>query len=131
MNEEVFLIGGGQIQRITGQRGETPDCKNAEFKRGDVVRLRNKKSLKHLPRKAVVAVAVPPGFSPDYAMADLLGEPRPLMSQVGARCITYILVRENDPKPYLLRESDLLATGTSVEIGTISSTATPSPQEKA
>lgn len=116
---EAFLIGGGQIQRIEGQRGETPACEGAKFKRGDVVKVRNRRALQHFPREAIVAVAIPPCFSPDFALADLVGEPRPLMAQVGARVITYVLVRESDPKPYLIRESDLLPSGKEpVEIGT-------------
>ena len=118
MNHEPFLIGGGQVQRIQGPRGETPACDAAKFKRGDVVKVRNTKALSSFPREAVVAVAIPPGFSPDHALADLVGEPRPLMAQVGARGVTYILVRENDPKPYLARERDLLPSGKDpVEIG--------------
>jgi hypothetical protein len=117
--EEAFLIGNGQIMRLEGVRGETPPCADARFKRGDVVKIRNTKALAHFPREAVVAVAIPPGFSPDHALADLVGKPRPLMAQVGARTITYILVRENDPKPYLIRERDLLPSGKEpIEIGT-------------
>jgi hypothetical protein len=118
VDEQAFLIGGGQVHRIVGQRGETPPCPCAKFKRGDIVRVRNTKALAHFPREAVVAVAIPPGFSPDYALADLVGEPRPLMCQVGSRAVTYILVREGDPKPYLARESGLLPSGKDpVEIG--------------
>ncbi len=116
---EAFLIGGGHIHRIVGQRGETPACPDAKFKRGDVVKVRNIKALASFSREAVVAVAIPPGFSPDHALADLVGEPRPLLAQVGARAITYILIRENDRKPYLVRERDLLPSGKpSIEIGT-------------
>lgn len=121
MTEEAFLIGDGKIQRLIGERGETPPCPGAKFARGDVVKVRNTRALANFPREAVVAVAVPPDFSPDHALADLLGEPRPLMAQVGARGITYVLVRENDPKPYLARERDLLPSGKEpVEIGTVS-----------
>jgi hypothetical protein len=121
MNHEAFLIGGGTIQRLVGQKGETPPCPTAAFQRGDVVKVRNTKALAHFPREAVVAVAIPPNFSPDCAMADLLGEPRPLMVQVGARAVTYILVNEGDPKPYLARQRDLLPSGKPpVEIGTVS-----------
>ncbi len=121
MDEQAFLIGGGQIHRLIGPRGETPPCSVAKFKRGDVVKVRNTKALTRFPREAVVAVAIPPGFSPDHALADLVGEPRPLMAQVGSRSITYILVRDGDPKPYLARECDLLPSGNpSVEIGTVS-----------
>lgn len=127
MNEEAFLIGpGGQMSRLIGARGETPCCPEAKFKRGDVVRVRNTKALANFPREAVVAVAIPPGFSPDHALADLVGEPRPLMAQVGARSITYVLVREADPKPYLARERDLLPSGKPpIEIGTISMAKSP------
>ena len=120
-NEESFLIGGGKIHRLIGPRGETPPCSAAKFKRGDVVKVRATKALVHFPREAVIAVAIPMGFSPDHALADLVGEPRPLMAQVGSRSITYILVRESDPKPYLVRERDLLPSGKPpVEIGTVS-----------
>lgn len=119
-NEEAFLIGGGQIHRIVGQRGETPPSPGAKFKPGDVVKVRNTKALAHFPREAFVLVAIPPGFSPSYALADLLGEPRPLMAEVGSRSITYILARENDPTPYRVRERDILPSGKpSVEIGSV------------
>ncbi len=118
MTEQAFLIGGGQIHRLIGQRGKTPPCPAAKFKPGDVVKVRNTKALAHFPREAIVAVAIPPDFSPDHALADLVGEPRPLMAQVGSRSVTYVLVRENDPKPYLAREHDLLPSGKpAVEMG--------------
>ena len=119
-DEQAFLIGGGKIHRLIGQRGETPPCPDAKFKPGDVVKVRNTKALASFPREAVVAVAIPPDFSPDHALSDLVGEPRPLMAQVGARTVTYILVRENDPKPYLTRERDLLPSGKPpVEMGQV------------
>jgi hypothetical protein len=115
---EAFLIGGGMVHRLIGPRGETPPCPQSKFKRGDVVRVRNTKALANFPREAVVAVAIPPGFSPDHALADLVCEPRPLMAQIGARTVNYILIRENDPTPYLARERDLLPSGKPpVEIG--------------
>lgn len=117
-NEQAFLIGGGRVHQLIGQHGETPPCPQSKFNRGDVVKIRNTKALKSFPREAVVVVAIPPDFSPDHALADLVGEPRPLMAQVGARSVTYLLVRENDPKPYLARERDLLPSGKPpVEIG--------------
>ena len=33
---EIFLVGGGQIHRLIGERGETPACPEAKFKRGDI-----------------------------------------------------------------------------------------------
>jgi hypothetical protein len=127
--ESALLIGpGGQVSRLIGARGETPSCAEAKFKRGDVVKVRNTKALAQFPREAVIAVAIPPGFSPDFALADLVGEPRPLMAQVGSRSITYVLVRENDPKPYLARERDLLPSGKPpVEIGTVKREAENAP----
>lgn len=100
--------------------GETPPCDSAIFKRGDIVKVRNTKALRTFPREAIVAVAIPPGFSPDWALADLVGEPRPALAQVGARGVTYILVNEGDKKPYLAREKDLLSSGKPpIEIGTV------------
>lgn len=120
MSEEAFIIGNGEIRRITGKLGQTPECPDALFKKGDVVRVRNKKSLATFPREAVVGVAIPPNFSPTHALADLLGEPRPLMAQVGARTVTYILVCEGDTTPYLINERDLLPSGKEpVEIGSV------------
>ena len=121
MEDGAFLIGGGKIMRLVGKAGETPPCPQSKFKRGDVVKVRDTKPLAHFPREAVVASVIPPGFSPDHAFADLMGEPRPLMAQVGARIVTYILVREGDPKPYLAKERHLLPSGKEpVEIGGIS-----------
>ena len=40
MTEQAFLIGGGQIHRLIGPRGETPPCPEAKYKRGDVVKVR-------------------------------------------------------------------------------------------
>ncbi len=117
---EAFLIGGGTIQRLQGERGETPPCPNARFKRGDVVKVRRNRAVGHFPAELIVLVAVPPGFSPDDAMADLVGEPRPLMKQVGRRGITYILCREGDTTAYTCRERDLSPSGKEpVEIGTV------------
>jgi hypothetical protein len=90
------------------------------FKRGDVVKVRNKKTLAHFSRELIITVAVPPGFPADYALADLVGEPRPLMISKDSRAIRYILVRENDPIPYIARERDLRPSGKrSIEIGSI------------
>ncbi|MDP1628839.1 hypothetical protein [Parvibaculum sp.] len=117
---DVFLIGKGGISRLTGQRGETPPCPGAKFKRGDVVKVRRNKAVGHFPPELVVLTAVPPGFSPDWALADLVGEPRPLMCRVDERGISYILAREGDATPYRCRERDLLPSGKEpVEIGSI------------
>lgn len=118
---EAFLIGGGAVHRLIGERGETPPCPEAKFKRGDVVKVRRNQAVGHFPPELVVLVAIPPGFSPDDAMADLLGKPRPFMKQVGARRVTYILCREGDATAYRCGERDLLPSGKKpVEIGTIS-----------
>lgn len=100
--------------------GETPPCPDALFQRGNVVLVRRTKRLTHVPREAIIAVAIPPGFSADYALADLVGEPRPLMiNHLGERSVTYILVVEGDRRPYHVREKDLTPTGKTVEIGSI------------
>lgn len=104
-------------------RGVTPPCAAAIYSPGAVVKVRRTKALSHFPPELVVLGAIPPGFSPDYALADLVGEPRPLMIREGKRCITYICCRaDGDTTPYLAREKDLLPSGKpSVEIGTVSS----------
>ena len=108
----AFLLGpGGQVSVLTGQRGTTPECPEALFKVGDVVKVRRLKHLRHLPELAAIAVVIPPGFSPDWALADWRGDPRPLMYQVGARCVTYLVGFDNNPTPYLLREGDLRPRG--------------------
>lgn len=100
--------------------GETPACPAARFTRGDVVRVRRTKALVAFPPEAVVLVAIPPGFSPDYALADLMGEPRPLMIREGRRTVAYILANDGDATPYWAREADLLVSGKPpIEIGTI------------
>jgi hypothetical protein len=105
-------------------RGATPACPSARFNRGDVVKVRKAKALAHFPREAVVAVAIPPGFAPEYALADLVGAPRPLMITRPRRAVTYILVCEGNPTPYLARETDLLPSGKpAVEIGSVTRAA--------
>lgn len=99
--------------------GETPPCPQAKFKRGDVVRIRRLKALVGYPEIAVVMVAIPPNFSPTAALADLLGQPRPLMVEAGRKVVQYILANEGDERPYLVRERYLIATGETVEIGTV------------
>ena len=119
--EQALLIGGGKILQITGERGETPPCPEAKFKPGDVVKVRRNKAVGHFPPELIVLVAIPPGFSPDDALADLVGEPRPVMKEVGRRTISYILCRENDKTVYTCRERDLLSSGKEpVEIETVS-----------
>jgi hypothetical protein len=121
---EAFLIGGGNVHRLIGKHGTTPLCPEAKFKRGDVVRVRRNKAVGHFPPELVVLVAIPPDFSPDDAMADLLGKPRPFMKQAGSRRIKYILARENDATPYCCGERDLLPSGKGpVDIGTVSEDA--------
>lgn len=118
---EAFLIGGGQVRRLTGERGETPSCPQARFKRGDIVRVRRNRAVGHFPAEMIVLVAVPPGFSPDDAVADLLGEPRPLMKRVGSRSVTYIVFAEEGGIYGHLAERHLLPSGKKlVEIGSVS-----------
>jgi hypothetical protein len=100
-------------------RGETPPCPDAIFKRGDVVKVRNTTALAHFPREAIVASVIPPGFSPNWALADLVGEARPAMARVGARKVTYIFVVEGGAKVWRAREKDLTPTGKTVEIGSV------------
>lgn len=115
-----LLLGTPILMPTNAGRGETPAVPNARFARGDCVIVRKRKHLANIPRALVVLVAVPPGFPGNYALADLLGEPRPLMISAPSRAITYILCREGDTNPYCIREADLLATGETIDIGTIS-----------
>ena len=106
---EAFIFGpGGQMARMEGPLGVTPDCPAAKFKKNEVVRVRRLKHLRHLPERGAVVAVVPPGFSPDHAWDDLRGQPRRLMHQVPARIVTYIVAFEGDQTPHLLRESYLL-----------------------
>lgn len=126
--DEAFLIGGGQVSRLVGQRGTTPHCPEAKYSRGDVVRVRRNRSVGHFPEELVVLVAIPRGFSPDDALADLLDRPRPLMKREGRRVVSYILAREGDETPYTCGERDLLPSGKKpVEIGTIRANPKDSP----
>lgn len=84
--------------------GKTPECPEAKFKIGDVVRRRNLKHLSHLPEQAVIALIVPPGFPPEYAWADMKKEPRPLMVSKGRRIVQYIVGFEGDRQPHLMTE---------------------------
>lgn len=113
MNNPVLII------KDAG-RGETPLCEGAVYNPGEVVKVRRTKALRHFPEELVVLKAVPPGFPADYALADLVGEPRPLMITAPKRCITYILCRDGDTTPYVAREKDLLPSGKPpFEIGTV------------
>lgn len=120
MENEAFLFGAGRVYCIEGERGETPPCPEARFQRGDVVKVRRNKSVGRFPPELVVLAALPPRFSPDDALADLVGRPRPLMKRVGRRGITYILAQEGNSTPYYCRERDILPSGKEpVEIGSI------------
>ncbi len=110
MTEGAFLIGNGQLTKLEGQRGTTPECPEAKFQKAGVVRVRRLAHLKHLPERGAVVAVVPPGFSPDHAWDDLCGRPRRLMHQVPARIVRYIVAFEGDQTPHLLRERDLLPT---------------------
>jgi hypothetical protein len=100
--------------------GETPKCGSAVFKPGDVVKVSRARATAHMPAEAVVLVAVPPGFPGEYALADLLGEARPLMITKTTGHIRYILVNEGDPTPYIAPESALRPSGKEpVEIGEV------------
>lgn len=106
---EAFIFGpGGQMARMEGPRGVTPDCPEAKFQKNEVVRVRRLKHLRHLSERCAVVAVVPPGVSPDHVWDDLRGQPRRLMHQVPRRAVTYIVAFEGDPTPHLLRESYLL-----------------------
>ena len=105
---QTLLIGNGQVTVLTGPQGVTPDCPEALFRKNQVVRVRRLKHLRDLPELAVIVACVPPGFSPDWAWADVLGKPRPLMCQVPARHVQYLIAFAGNPTPVLMREKNLL-----------------------
>ena len=108
---DAFLIGpGGQMTRLEGQRGTTPECPEAKFSVRQVVRVRRLKHLRHLPVLGAIVAVVPPGFSPDHALDDLHRKPRRLLYQVPVQHVTYIVALEGDRVPHLLREAYLLPT---------------------
>jgi hypothetical protein len=97
---------------LEGPRGVTPPCLTAKFKINDVVRTRRLKHLGDLAgRLCAIAAVVPPSFSPDWALADLRGSPRPLMAEVGRHYVTYLVVFEGERQLWLIREAYLLPTG--------------------
>jgi hypothetical protein len=130
---EAFLIGNGKIERIEGRRGTTPACPGARFKKGDVVQPRKLKALAHFPKRLVVLVPVPPGFSPDDALADLMDRPRPLMKQVGSKGITYLACDipsevGSVSQTYLCKEGHLFSAPIDhIEIGVIHRAPTDHP----
>src|SRR6185312_4086859 len=91
--------------------GVTPPCPKAKFKVGDVVKVRRLKHLRDLPDRAAIAIVVPPGFPAEYAHADALQKPRPLMVTKPLRGVSYIVAFDNDPRPMHLRESYLVTSG--------------------
>lgn len=108
---EAYLIGPkGQLTKLTGPRGVTPECPEAKHRVNDVVRIRRLKHLSHLPERGAVVAVVPPGFSPDWAWDDVCKRPRRLMYQAPARAVKYIVAFEGDAAPHLLKETYLLAT---------------------
>jgi hypothetical protein len=109
----AFILGpNGQMSEIIGERGTTPSHLAAKFKVNETALIRKRKHLGELRgRLCAIAAVIPPGFSPDWALADLRGAPRPLMCQVGARDVTYLVGFENDRRPWLIHERDLLPSG--------------------
>lgn len=86
--------------------GETPLCES-KFGIGDVVKRRNLKWLAGLSDVCVIVAVVPPGFPPEYALADVRKESRPLMVSRPSRAIRYIVGFEGSKTPYILKESDI------------------------
>lgn len=100
MSNPVLLIKNAGV-------GTTPNCVS-KFKVGDVVRVRRLKHLRHLDDRAAIAIVVPTGFPPEYALADEKGRPRPLIITKPLRSVSYIVAFSDNPSPHHLRESDLL-----------------------
>lgn len=106
--DSVLIIGNGQISKLSGKIGQTPQCPEARFKSNQMVRIRRLKHLRDLPVDAAVVCIVPPNFSPDHAWADYCKKPRLLMCQVPSSFVQYIIAFEGSPKPMLIREAWLL-----------------------
>lgn len=118
-----LLLGHAILMPTDAGRGETPPCPDAKFKPGNIVEVSRRKALADWPGEMVVLKAIPPGFPADYALADLVGEPRPLMIQAPRRCITYVCCEpDKEPaSPYVVKERDLRASDKQgFEIGTVS-----------
>lgn len=113
--EGVFLLGRNGVTKIEGPRGETPACPEAKWQKGDVVEVRKLRGLMSGGERGAVAAVIPPGFSPDWAWADLHGRPRPLMHQVPHRVVSYILAMEGG-RAILFKERYLKATGEKAEV---------------
>lgn len=105
MSDSVLIIGNGQISKLQGKVGQTPECSEALFKSNQMVRVRRLKHLRDLPENAAVVCVVPPNFSPEHAWADYCKKPRPLMCQVPSKFVQYIIAFEGNPKPMLIRET--------------------------
>lgn len=84
--------------------GVTPPCSSAKFRVGQVLKAKWRKEL------CSVAAIVPPGFPPEYALADLTRAPRPLMITKPKRGVSYIVGFVGDTQPHLYRESHLRTT---------------------
>ena len=98
--------------------GTTPACPDARYSKGQVIKRRAVRWLKDRPILASIAAVVPPGFPPEYAMADAFGQPRPLMVTASKRSVHYVVAFDGDPRPALLAEKDIkCATGDVMEVG--------------
>lgn len=92
-------------------RGETPPCPQAKFRPGNMVRTRKLKWLREAAgRTGSIAAVVPPGFPPEYAIADAAGRARPLMISQERSFVQYIVAFAGDGRPWLIREKALLPT---------------------
>lgn len=109
---KVLLLGNGTVAELRGETGiirRIPECPRALYESGDVVRLRKNKAVGHFPRELVVLLAIPPGFSHDDALADLMGLPRPLLSRRGYKGISYLLAESSSRRDvYSVREKNIL-----------------------
>jgi hypothetical protein len=101
--------------------GSTPPWLSARFSKGDVVSVSRGEATGHFPPEMIVIGIVPPWFPVEYALADLLMEPRPLMITKEKRVGQYILIEnESSRSPFVCPERYLKPSGKpSIEIGTI------------
>lgn len=111
MSEEPIFqeLGNNTLLINHAGYGSTPECPQAKFKPGNIVKVRRHKA-RGVPQLACVAIVVPPNFPAEYALADFHKKPRPLMITGAKRFVQYIVGFDGIEQPHLFAEHALIAT---------------------